>query len=131
MNNQKKIGAFIAQARERQGISREELARDLHVDEAEIAAWEDGSGYPALAQAPALAQELSVSLDELFNARYHTVAEEYQAPEEIFLPDGPVPGAEDAPGAERSAAGSRQSYACSSSCWAAAMCSCLTRRRAI
>uniref|UniRef100_UPI003FF077D5 helix-turn-helix domain-containing protein n=1 Tax=Candidatus Fimivicinus sp. TaxID=3056640 RepID=UPI003FF077D5 len=87
MNNQKKIGAFIAQARERQGISREELARDLHVDEAEIAAWEDGSGYPALAQAPALARELSVSLDELFNARYHTVAEEYQAPEEIFLPE--------------------------------------------
>lgn len=95
MNNQKKIGAFIAQARERQGISREELARDLHVDEAEITAWEDGSGYPALVQAPALARELSVSLDELFNARYHSVAEDYQAPESLFLPDPPEPVAEE------------------------------------
>lgn len=103
MGDQKKIGAFIAQARERQGISGEALARRLNVDAAEIAAWEDGSAYPALAQAPALARELSVSLDELFNARYHTVAEEYQAPEELFLPDGPVPGAEDAPEAERPA----------------------------
>lgn len=100
MGDQKKIGAFIAQARERQGISGEALARRLNVDAAEIAAWEDGSAYPALAQAPALARELSVSLDELFNARYHTVAEEYQAPEELFLPDGPIPGAEDAPEAE-------------------------------
>lgn len=85
MRDQKKIGVFIAQARVRQGISREALARVLHVSEADIAAWEDGTGYPALSQAPALARELSVSLDELFNARYHTVAEEYQAPEALFL----------------------------------------------
>ena len=87
MNNQKKIGAFIREARERQNITRETLACSLQISEAELSAWEEGVSYPALTQAPALARELSVSLDELFNARYHTVAEEYQAPEEIFLPE--------------------------------------------
>lgn len=91
MNDQKKIGAFITQARERQGISRGALAHILHVDEAEIADWEGGNAYPPLAQAPVLARELSVSLDELFNARYHTVAQEYQAPEESFFPEAAAP----------------------------------------
>lgn len=91
MNDQKKIGAFITQARERQGISRGALAHVLHVDEAEIADWEGGNAYPPLAQAPVLARELSVSLDELFNARYHTVAQAYQAPEERFFPKAAAP----------------------------------------
>lgn len=78
MNNQKKIGAFIREARERQNITRETLARSLQISEAELSAWEEGVSYPALTQAPALARELSVSLDELFNARYHTAARDYQ-----------------------------------------------------
>lgn len=89
MNDQKKIGAFIAQARERQGIPRETLARRLQVSEAEIVDWEAGNTYPALSQAPALARELSISLDELFNARYHAVAEAYHASKEVFLPGDP------------------------------------------
>ena len=97
MNDQKKIGAFITQARERQGISREALARRLQVAVAEIADWEAGNTYPALAQAPMLARELSVSLDELFNARYHPVAEAYQAPEALFLPDQPAPDEKEVP----------------------------------
>lgn len=86
MSSRNKIGVFIAQARERQGLTRESLAHTLHVSEEEIAAWEEGAAYPAMAQAPALARELSVSVDELFNARFHTISEEYQAPEERFLP---------------------------------------------
>lgn len=103
MQDQKKIGLFIQQARERQNISREALARRLNLSPAEIAAWEEGRGYPALVQAPALARELSVSLDELFNARYHSVAEDYQAPESLFLPDPPEAIAEKEPTAEEEA----------------------------
>ena len=81
MDHQKKIGVFIRQARERQNITKETLARSLQISEAELSAWEEGVSYPALTQAPALARELAVSLDELFNARYHTVAQDYQASE--------------------------------------------------
>ncbi len=103
MHDQKKIGVFIAQARERQGISREALARRLNLSPADIAAWEEGRGYPALVQAPTLARELSVSVDELFNARYHSVAEDYQVPESLFLPELPNPAAAEEPKAQKKA----------------------------
>ena len=95
MDHQKKIGVFIRQARERQNITKETLARSLQISEAELSAWEEGVSYPALTQAPALARELAVSLDELFNARYHTVAQDYQASEACFLHEQPQPA--DAP----------------------------------
>lgn len=95
MDHQKKIGVFIRQARERQNITKETLARSLQISEAELSAWEEGVSYPALTQAPALARELAVSLDELFNARYHTVAQDYQASEACFLREQPQPA--DAP----------------------------------
>ena len=90
----KKIGVFIRQARERQNITKETLARSLQISEAELSAWRR-SILPALTQAPALARELAVSLDELFNARYHTVAQDYQASEACFLREQPQPA--DAP----------------------------------
>lgn len=95
MEHQKKIGVFIRQARERQNITKETLARSLQISEAELSAWEEGVSYPALTQAPALARELAVSLDELFNARYHMVAQDYQASEACFLREQPQPA--DAP----------------------------------
>ena len=95
MDHQKNIGVFIRQARERQNITKETLARSLQISEAELSAWEEGVSYPALTQAPALARELAVSLDELFNARYHTVAQDYQASEACFLHEQPQPA--DAP----------------------------------
>lgn len=56
MDHQKKIGVFIRQARERQNITKETLARSLQISEAELSAWEEGVSYPALTQAPALAR---------------------------------------------------------------------------
>ena len=39
MDHQKKIGVFIRQARERQNITKETLARSLQISEAELSAW--------------------------------------------------------------------------------------------
>ena len=94
MDHQKKIGVFIRQARERQNITKETLAVPCKL--AKRSSLPGRREYPTGTYAgSALARELAVSLDELFNARYHTVAQDYQASEACFLREQPQPA--DAP----------------------------------
>lgn len=65
--NPEKTGVFIAEKRKSKNLTQKELAKEIGVTDKAISRWETGKGYPDIEILPALANALSVSLNELLN----------------------------------------------------------------
>ena len=59
------FGENIRKAREEMGITQQTLADKLYVTRQAVSRWENGSRYPDLLTAKALAKSLDTSLDDL------------------------------------------------------------------
>ena len=59
------FGENIRKAREELGITQQTLADKLYVTRQAVSRWENGSRYPDLLTAKALAKSLDTSLDDL------------------------------------------------------------------
>ncbi|SJZ72053.1 DNA-binding transcriptional regulator, XRE-family HTH domain [Pilibacter termitis] len=66
------LGEKLKQARERQGVSQTELARQLAVSRQTISRWETNKNLPDIENIHMLAKELGVSVDELFQEQEGT-----------------------------------------------------------
>lgn len=67
--NAKVIGDNIAMLRKKQGLTQQELAERLDVSNKAVSKWENGQGYPDIAQFPVLANLFGVSVDRLMNGQ--------------------------------------------------------------
>ena len=66
MNQSELVGKRIREARQRKGLSQEQLGEKLGVSFQAVSTWETGKYIPDSEHLPALAKELDVSLDALF-----------------------------------------------------------------
>ncbi len=73
----KKIGAFIAYHRKKQGLTQEQLGERLHVSNKTISRWENGNYMPDISLLKPLSDELKVSVNELLSGE--TIEEEKTA----------------------------------------------------
>lgn len=73
----KKIGAFIAEHRKKQGLTQEQLGERLHVSNKTISRWENGNYMPDISLLKPLSDELNVSVNELLAGE--KIAEEQTA----------------------------------------------------
>ena len=67
--NQENIGSFIASLRKEKGMTQEQLAERLGVNNRSISRWENGNSMPDYAVLPLLAKELGVSVAELVEGK--------------------------------------------------------------
>ena len=67
--NQKNIGIFIAQLRKEKGLTQEELACILSVNNKTISRWENGVTMPDLSLLQTISKELGITVTELLNGR--------------------------------------------------------------
>ena len=67
--NAKVIGENIAMLRKKQGLTQQELAERLDVSNKAVSKWENGQGYPDIAQFPVLANLFGVSVDRLMSGQ--------------------------------------------------------------
>lgn len=61
-----KVSTNIRHYREKLGLSRKDLAREMDVDDTTVAAWECGRILPRAAKLPKLAALFHCTIDELF-----------------------------------------------------------------
>lgn len=59
------IGEKIRELREKNGISKGQLSRDLGIGRGAVLAWERGDNFPSLLYACDIADYFNISLDEL------------------------------------------------------------------
>ena len=59
------IGSVIAQQRKEKSLTQKQLADTLRVSNKTISKWETGEGFPDITILPALAEALSITVDEL------------------------------------------------------------------
>ena len=59
------IGSKLRQARQRTGMTQEQVAREIHVSRQTISNWETGKSLPDVLSVIALSDLYLVSLDEL------------------------------------------------------------------
>lgn len=65
--NLKKIGKFIAEMRKAKGLTQEELAEKLGVNNRTISRWENGENMPDISLYKPLCEILKISIEELVN----------------------------------------------------------------
>lgn len=65
--NLKKIGKFIAEMRKAKGLTQEELAEKLGVNNRTISRWENGKNMPDISLYKPLCEILKISIEELVN----------------------------------------------------------------
>ena len=65
--NLKKIGKFIAEMRKAKGLTQEELAEKLEVNNRTISRWENGKNMPDISLYKPLCEILKISIEELVN----------------------------------------------------------------
>lgn len=63
--NAKVFGATIMRLRKEKGYTQAELAEKLHISDKTVSKWENGLGYPDIAQIPAIANLFGVTTDYL------------------------------------------------------------------
>lgn len=61
------IGSVIARQRKEKGLTQKQLADMLKVSNKTIPKWETGEGFPDITILPALAETLSITVDELLS----------------------------------------------------------------
>ena len=62
----KRVGNLIRELRSERKTSREELAKNLEIEESLLAQWEDGEALPSVEEALKLAGQFSRTVEELF-----------------------------------------------------------------
>ena len=62
------LGKKIKQLRYRSGLTQEQLAEHLGISPQSVSKWETAVTMPDISLLPALAEELGVSIDELFKS---------------------------------------------------------------
>ena len=63
------FGEKLKEARQKAGLSQEQLSEKLHVSRSAVAKWETGKGMPDIENLKAAAQLLNVSIDYLLDDR--------------------------------------------------------------
>ena len=63
----KVLGARIARLRREQGLSQDDLADQMTVDQGLISRWENGIRRPGITKLPLLAKLLNTSVDDLLS----------------------------------------------------------------
>lgn len=58
-------GKLIAELRNKQGLTQQQLADKLNLSNKTISKWESGNGSPDISNLPVLAETLGISVDEL------------------------------------------------------------------
>ena len=61
------FGEKLKEARQKAGLSQEQLSEKLHVSRSAVAKWETGKGMPDIENLKAAAKLLNVSIDYLFD----------------------------------------------------------------
>lgn len=65
--NKYNFGNYLCELREKKGYSQSELGRKLGVTNKAVSKWENGQAYPSVELLLPLANELGVSIEEIFN----------------------------------------------------------------
>ena len=73
--NQSKIGRFIAEMRNSQGLTQRELAEILGVSDKSVSKWECGNGMPDISLMLPICNILKINLNELFSGEKLTDAD--------------------------------------------------------
>ncbi len=73
--NQEKIGKFIANCRNKQELTQEQLAEKLGVTDKSVSRWENGRTMPDVSLFEPLCKILKISLNEFFAGQYLTQSE--------------------------------------------------------
>lgn len=70
MDNKKKLGLKIKELRKRKGITQEQLAELIDMEQNSISVIESGRNFPTLGTLEKIAQILEVNLSDFFNYDY-------------------------------------------------------------
>ena len=70
MDNKKKLGLKIKELRKRKGLTQEQLAELIDVEQNSISVIESGRNFPTLGTLEKIAQILEVNLSDFFNYDY-------------------------------------------------------------
>lgn len=65
--DQERIGKFIAERRKEKGMTQEELAQKLDINNKTISRWETGKYMPDLSLFPLLSETLGVTVNDLMS----------------------------------------------------------------
>ena len=70
MDNKKKLGLKIKELRKRKGLTQEQLAELINMEQTSISVIESGRNFPTLGTLEKIAQILEVNLSDFFNYDY-------------------------------------------------------------
>lgn len=70
MDNKKKLGLKIKELRKRKGLTQEQLAELINMEQNSISVIESGRNFPTLGTLEKIAQILDVNLSDFFNYDY-------------------------------------------------------------
>lgn len=70
MDNKKKLGLKIKELRKRKGLTQEQLAELINMEQNSISVIESGRNFPTLGTLEKIAQILEVNLSDFFNYDY-------------------------------------------------------------
>lgn len=70
MDNKKKLGLKIKELRKREGLTQEQLAELIDMEQNSISVIESGRNFPTLGTLEKIAQILEVNLSDFFNYDY-------------------------------------------------------------
>ncbi|MBQ4036660.1 MAG: helix-turn-helix transcriptional regulator [Clostridia bacterium] len=83
--DQKKIGAFIAACRKKQGLTQAELAEHLNITDRAVSKWETGRAMPDCAVMPELCRIFRISINDLFYGEVMELEKYNEKTEELLL----------------------------------------------